>query len=147
MGPNSKLCHLERSLNSILFPKLNTIFGPKFEYSIAFHGWTQESICVGGSTESADNGLIREIKDAIKNVLIAEGSIIDVKDSDCPEGFNGNKPDNIVNRLGIKGIQIEQCREARDDFHDVIAQGRCECYRSPDKCLNALAFETSLNNR
>lgn len=66
--------------------------------------------------------MIGEIKDAIKNALIAEGSNIDVKDSDCPEGFNGNKPDNIVNRLGIKGIQIEQCRKARDDFHDVIAQ-------------------------
>jgi phage replication-related protein YjqB (UPF0714/DUF867 family) len=66
--------------------------------------------------------LIGEIKDAIKNALIAEGSNIDVEDSDCPEGFNGNKPDNIVNRLGIKGIQIEQCRKARNDFHDVIAQ-------------------------
>ena len=104
------------------FPKLNTIFGHKFEYSIAFHGWTQDSICVGGSRESADNGLIGEIKDAIKNALIAEGSNIDVKDSDCPEGFNGDNPNNIVNRLGIKGIQIEQCWKACDDFHDVIAQ-------------------------
>ena len=42
--------------------------------------------------ESADNGLIGEIKDAIKNALIAEGSNIDIKDSDCPEGFNGNNP-------------------------------------------------------
>lgn len=66
--------------------------------------------------------MIGEIKDAIKNALIAEGSNIDVKDSDCPEGFNGDNPNNIVNRLGIKGIQIEQCWKACDDFHDVIAQ-------------------------
>lgn len=101
------------------FPKLNAIFGQKFEYSIAFHGWTQNSICVGGS---ANNDLIDEIRGAIKNALKAEGSDIDVKSSDCPEGFNGNNPDNIVNRLGIQGIQIEQSRKARDDFHDVIAQ-------------------------
>ena len=101
------------------FPKLNAIFGQKFEYSIAFHGWTQDSICVGGS---ADNDLIDEIRDAIKVALQAEGSDIDVKSSDCPEDFNGNNPDNIVNRLGIKGIQIEQSRKARHDFHDVIAQ-------------------------
>ena len=63
-----------------------------------------------------------EIKDAIKNALKAEGSDIDVKDSNCPEGFNGNNTDNIINRLGIKGIQLEQSRMARNDFHDVIAQ-------------------------
>ena len=101
------------------FPKLNSIFGQKFEYSIAFHGWKQNSICVGGSV---DNDLKGEIKDAIKSALEAEGSDIDVKDSYCPEDFNGNNPKNIVNRLGIKGIQIEQSRKARDDFHDVIAQ-------------------------
>ena len=101
------------------FPKLYAIFGQKFEYSIAFHGWKQDSICVGGS---ADNDLKCEIKDAIKKALKAEGSDIDVKDSNCPEDFNGNNSNNIVNRLGIKGIQIEQSRKARDDFHDVIAQ-------------------------
>ena len=59
------------------------------------------------------------IKEAITKVV---PDSIEVKDDGCPEGFNGNNPDNIVNRLGIKGIQIEQCRKARDDFHDVIAQ-------------------------
>ena len=74
--------------------------------------------------------LIGEIKDAIKNALIAQGSDIDVKDSDCPEGFNGNNPNNIVNRLGIKGIQIEQCRKAREKYHDVIAQAVVNAIRS-----------------
>ena len=51
------------------FPKLRTIFEPKFEYAIAFHGWTQDFICVGGNAESADAGLIGEIRDAIKQKL------------------------------------------------------------------------------
>jgi len=80
------------------------------EHSIEFHGWTKDSICVGGS---ADGGLKRIIKEAIQNTLKEKGYVIQVKDSDCPEGFNGNNKDNIVNRLGIAGIQIEQCMEAR----------------------------------
>jgi phage replication-related protein YjqB (UPF0714/DUF867 family) len=92
------------------FPKLRTIFESKFEYAIAFHGWTQDSICVGGNTESADVGLIGEIKDAIKQKL--QGTNIDVEDMACPGGFIGDDPCNIVNRLGIKGIQIEQCKSS-----------------------------------
>jgi hypothetical protein len=110
------------------FPKLESIFGPKFEYSIAFHGWLQDSICVGGSAESKDAGLIGEIKHAIKDALIAKGSNIVVDDTDCPGQFNGDDPCNIVNRLGVKGIQIEQCRNARDDvkLRDAIAQAVVE---------------------
>ena len=103
-----------------LFPKLRTIFEPKFEYAIAFHGWIQDSICVGGNAESADVGLIGEIKDAIKQKL--QGTNIDVEDTACPGGFNGDDLCNIVNRLGIKGIQIEQCKKTRRDHHDKIAQ-------------------------
>jgi hypothetical protein len=40
----------------------------------------------------------------------------------CGGGFSGDDPCNIVNRLGIKGIQIEQGREIRDDHWDDIAQ-------------------------
>ena len=99
------------------FRSLESIFGSKFGYSIAFHGWLQDSICVGGSTESKDAGLIGEIKHAIKDALIAKGSDIVVKDTDCPGEFNGDDPANVVNRLGVKGIQIEQCRNARDDVN------------------------------
>jgi phage replication-related protein YjqB (UPF0714/DUF867 family) len=106
------------------FPKLKTIFEPKFEYSIAFHGWKEDSICVGGNAESADAGLIGEIKKAIKDALVIAGSNIDVEDSNCPGGFNGDDPCNIVNRLGTNGIQIEQCIKAREDnkIRDAIAQ-------------------------
>jgi phage replication-related protein YjqB (UPF0714/DUF867 family) len=102
------------------FPKLKTIFEPKFEYAIAFHGWGQDSICVGGNAESADAGLIGEIKDAIKHEL--QGTKIEVEDTACRGGFNGDDPCNIVNRLGLKGIQIEQSKDARKDHWEDIAQ-------------------------
>jgi phage replication-related protein YjqB (UPF0714/DUF867 family) len=111
------------------FPKLNTIFGPKFEYSIAFHGWDKDIICVGGSENQTPHDLKQRIKDAIQDALLAKGSKIEVKDSDCPEGFNGNDPKNIVNRLGTNGIQIEQCKKAREDYHDVIAQAVVDAIR------------------
>ena len=81
----------------------------------------QDSICVGGNAESADAGLIGEIKDAIKHKSFRV-PYIDVEDTACPGGFNGDDPCNIVNRLGIKGIQIEQWEKARRDHHDKIAQ-------------------------
>ena len=62
-----------------------------------FMGGAKISFASEGTTASADDGLIGEIKDAIENNIIAKGSNIDVKDSDCPEGFNGNNPKNIVN--------------------------------------------------
>jgi hypothetical protein len=40
---------------------------------------------------------------------------------DCPEGFNGNDPKNIVNRLGANGIHIEQSSDARARFGCKIA--------------------------
>lgn len=50
------------------FPKLNTIIGknPTFDYSIAFHGWTENSICVGGNPHNPDADLKCDIRGAIK---------------------------------------------------------------------------------
>jgi phage replication-related protein YjqB (UPF0714/DUF867 family) len=107
------------------FPQLNTILGPTptFEYSIAFHGWNEDKdvICVGGKDNQTSRDLKKRIRDAIDDAL-PNNANIRVLDSGCPEGFNGNDPYNIVNKLGTNGIQIEQCPKARDQFHDVIAQ-------------------------
>ena len=101
------------------FPKLKTIMRRHFEYSVAFHGWGEKSICVGGTMPS---DLICEIKKAITKVV---PDSIEVKDDGCPEGFNGNNPENIVNRLSTKGLQIEQSEEARKcygiDIADAVA--------------------------
>jgi len=101
------------------FPKLRTIIEPKFEYAIAFHGWSDDSICVGGNAESIDAGLIDEIRDSIRNKL---GPDIKVVATACGGGFSGDDPCNIVNRLGVKGIQIEQGLKIRQDHWQEIAQ-------------------------
>jgi phage replication-related protein YjqB (UPF0714/DUF867 family) len=104
------------------FPQLKSIIEPKFEYAIAFHGMKEKFICVGGSAESIDAGLVEEIKDAIKNAL-PQGSNIDVVATACGGGFSGDDPCNIVNRLGVKGIQIEQGTDIRNAHWKEIAQG------------------------
>jgi len=106
------------------FPKLNTIIGdnPTFDYSIAFHGWTENSICVGGNPNNPDADLKCDIRGAIMKALEAN-SDIKVHVSPCPDGnFNGDSPENIVNRLGTNSIQIEQSFTARKKYHDKIAE-------------------------
>ena len=64
-----------------------------------------------------------EIKNAIKNALDERNADIEVYVSPCPNGnLNGDKPENIVNRLGTNGIQIEQCKIARTKYHGDIAK-------------------------
>ena len=99
------------------FPKLKTIMGRHFEYSIAFHGWTKNYICIGGSESAV--GLKQEIKAAIEGAILGSG--IDVRDSGC-EDFDGDNEHNIVNRLGTQGIQIEQSEKARESYYRRIAE-------------------------
>jgi hypothetical protein len=107
------------------FPKLNTIMGdnPTFDYSIAFHGWTEDSICVGGNPNNPDADSKCDIRGAIKKALEEANPNIEVHVSPCPDGnFNGDSPKNIVTRLGTNSIQIEQCKIARTKYHDDIAK-------------------------
>jgi phage replication-related protein YjqB (UPF0714/DUF867 family) len=88
---------------------------------------------VGGSKNNKTVDKLKvEIRNAIQDALLANHSDIQVKDSNCPacpEEFNGNSDDNIVNRLGTNGIQIEQCRKARDYYHAVVAQAVAKAIR------------------
>ncbi len=101
------------------FPKLKTVIGRHFEYAVAFHGWDEDSICIGGS---APFGLKQQIKAKIVST-ISDPKITVASDEDgvCPESFNGNDPKNIVNRLATNGIQIEQSKNARDSYSLQIA--------------------------
>jgi phage replication-related protein YjqB (UPF0714/DUF867 family) len=112
-------------INPESFPKLKSIIAPtpNFEYSIAFHGWTEDSICVGGNPHNPDADLKCDIRGAIMKALEEANPDIRVHVSPCPDGnFNGDSSDNIVNRLGTNAIQIEQCKIARTKYHDKIAQ-------------------------
>jgi phage replication-related protein YjqB (UPF0714/DUF867 family) len=105
---------------------LKTIYGRHFKYAVAFHGWDGEknSICIGG-TISYD--LKVEIKKAIAYVVSSD-IVVGIGgdyggDKTCPEKYNGNNTDNIVNRLSPKcGVQIEQSEKARADFGPDIAK-------------------------
>lgn len=100
------------------FPKLKTVIGRHFEYAVAFHGWRRRSICIGGCMPDP---LKQEIKMAIADAI--SGSSIDVATdgNGCPADFNGNDSENIVNRLGTIGVQIEQSEETRKCYGIQIA--------------------------
>jgi len=115
------------------FPKLKAIIAQiiargKFEYSVAFHGWTNHnnnnSICIGGSMRWP--GLKEKIRDKIVDVVRDSDIVVNTDhEHTCPPDFNGNADQNIVKRLGIKTLQIEQSEEARKcygiDIADVVA--------------------------
>jgi phage replication-related protein YjqB (UPF0714/DUF867 family) len=103
-------------INEGSFPKLKTVIDRDFAYAVAFHGWSEKFICIGGK---APSGLKEQIKTAISKIPDFD---IEVKTEDCPEAFNGNDPKNIVNRLGAIGIHIEQSSDARAHFACKIAE-------------------------
>lgn len=111
-------------INPESFPKLKTIMGQnlKFDYSVAFHGWKENFICVGGNLENKDTSLISDIRDAIDDTLEERDPGIAVNIAPCSGDFNGDAPENIVNRLGINSVQIEQCKKARRLHHQAIAE-------------------------
>lgn len=76
-------------INEKSFPKLNTIYRRHFKYAIAFHGWTEDHICVGGSKNQMPSNLRVRIKNAIQEALLAKGSDIRVYASDTPEDCRG----------------------------------------------------------
>jgi phage replication-related protein YjqB (UPF0714/DUF867 family) len=104
------------------FPKLKTIYGRHFKYAIAFHGWSGDSICIGGSSQDPEDHTKEEIKEAIEDVVHGSEIGVAMGGPACPENFNANDPKNIVNRLGTTGVQIEQCERARDDYGSRIAE-------------------------
>ena len=102
------------------FPKLKTVFGRRFEYAVAFHGMKHDSICIGGTIPDPPDPLKQEIKEAIEKAVSFKIKVATEGDG-CPPNFNGNNPNNIVNRLGTIGVQIEQSEEARECYGIQIA--------------------------
>lgn len=106
-------------INEESFPKLKSIIGRRFEYSIAFHGWDEDSICIGGSMPK---DLKQKIKEAIVNAVSGSKILVETDyEKNCPGAFNGDDEKNIVNRLSTKGLQIEQSRKARTRYGIQIA--------------------------
>jgi len=106
------------------FPLLNTIIKRHFTYAVAFHGFEQQEILIGGG---ADEALKCEIKSAIQKAIAGSG--IEVNIATAADNFNGDNPNNIVNRLANgNGIQIEQSKAARDTYWQQIAHAVASVY-------------------
>jgi phage replication-related protein YjqB (UPF0714/DUF867 family) len=106
------------------FPLLNTIINRPFTYAIAFHGFQEDRILIGGG---ADEALKCEIQSAIQQAISGSGINVDIATQ--ADNFNGDNLCNIVNRLANgKGIQIEQSKAARDNYGQQIADAVASVY-------------------
>jgi phage replication-related protein YjqB (UPF0714/DUF867 family) len=101
------------------FPGLAAVIDRGFTYAVAFHGFDEPEILIGGTAPAA---LKQEIKRALE--AATSGSDICVRIATPGDVFGGDDPCNIVNRLTVRtagGIQIEQSTEARRDHGTAIA--------------------------
>ena len=113
-------------INETSFPRLASVIDRGFAYAVAFHGFDESEILIGGSARTS---LKKDIKAAIERAT--RGSGIAVRIAAPDDGFGGDDPRNIVNRLsagGRSGIQIEQSREARDHHGLAIADAVADVY-------------------
>jgi len=106
-------------ISEVSFPLLGTVITRSFQFAVAFHGFDHNEVLIGGL---APDSLKYEIKGAIEALTAGSGIAIRVATPD--EGFGGDDPHNIVNRLtspNLGGIQIEQSLRARNDHWRDIA--------------------------
>ena len=110
------------------FPRLNSVIPRGFTYAVAFHGFDEPTtdVLIGGG---APEWLKGEIKTVIKGALAGSGMRVRIASPE--EGYGGDSPQNIVNRLtagGTNGIQIEQSLRARTSHWQNIADAVAEVY-------------------
>jgi phage replication-related protein YjqB (UPF0714/DUF867 family) len=109
-------------LNPAGFPLLQSVMSRCFTYAVAFHGFDQPGVLIGGT---APPSLKFAVHEAIGGKL--DGLAIDVRIATPDDLFGGDDPENLVNRLTIErayGIQIEQGEDARDhglEIADAVA--------------------------
>lgn len=106
------------------FPLLVSIIHRGFTYAVAFHGFSEDRILIGGG---AGEALKREVHMAIQSAIVGSG--IEVIIATAASNFNGDDAKNIVNRLARgNGIQIEQSFRARDKYWRYIADAVAGVY-------------------
>jgi len=109
------------------FPRLRSVISRGFAHAVAFHGFDDPEILIGGTARP-------ELKEEVRCALerATAGSGIEVRVARPEEGFGGDGPGNVLNRLsagGVNGLQIEQCLQARLDHWRAIANAVAEVYR------------------
>ena len=125
------------------FPKLGALLAAKADRAVAFHGWTEDRIGVGGGVvdraahperHRRHEALKEEVRVAIEAALLALGppwSGLPVV-LEASGGFSGRHPDNVVNRITEfgNGVQVEQPEGVRKDARarDAVAQAVADVY-------------------
>lgn len=108
------------------FALLDQIGDRGFGYAVSFHGFSEDSIMVGGGAPTA---LKTEVANAIAAV-VGEAYDVDVVSSGP---YGGVSEDNFVNWItdgGTGGVQIEQPYGARRDYGQAIAEAVADVYAS-----------------
>jgi phage replication-related protein YjqB (UPF0714/DUF867 family) len=111
------------------FPLLNTIIHRGFTHAVAFHGFSEDDILIGGG---ASDSLKNELKEAIDDAVNNESSRckVTIRIARAEDNFNGDSPENVVNRLAKgNGIQIEQALAVRERCWPEIADAVAAVYR------------------
>lgn len=101
------------------FPKLEEIHDREFEWAVAFHGYTNGEILVGGTASESDRELVaRELEEVLPETPVSLAS------SDATD-YAGAAPENVLNQVGSIGrtIQLEQPTEVRQEEWMLIADG------------------------
>ena len=116
------------------FPLLQPLASRTFCYGVAFNGLDRQEkdadVYVGG-------GASLPLKRAVERALNDLNLPIEVKIStgnDKPK-FQGFSPENIINRLATRGIQLEQSRRAREKFGQKIAVAVAKVFASRRRLL------------
>jgi phage replication-related protein YjqB (UPF0714/DUF867 family) len=107
------------------FPRLARLMPRGFTHAVAFHGFGEDEILIGGTALPT---LKEELREKIEAAI---GPGIRVRVATPADKFGGDNPCNIVNRLtagGTGGIQIEQSLQARDDHWCKIADAVADVY-------------------
>jgi phage replication-related protein YjqB (UPF0714/DUF867 family) len=111
------------------FPKLGRIISRGFRYAVAFHGFGESGVLIGGA---APYDLKREIELAIEQAVSGSGLWVRIATSG-DNGLGGTSRSNVVNRLtagGANGVQIEQSFPARKYHGEAIANAVARVYSS-----------------
>lgn len=119
-GGAARLFHITSTdIDEASFPALASVIGRRFRYAVAFHGFSDDEILVGGG---APFRLKAEIAAEIEGAVSGAG--IPVRIAGPNDVLGGDSPRNIVNRLTANrrnGIHIEQSLRGRAEHGIAIA--------------------------
>jgi len=110
------------SIHERSFPGLQKIINRNFRYAVAFHGWRKDYTLIGGDSPM---DLKLQIKERIESAV--NGEIL-IRVAQNGDSFGGYSENNIVNRLGQAGIQLEQSYKARKEYGRAIAEAVAEVF-------------------